>query len=273
MRKHKKEIERFANTEYGTKVWTKYKDGAWTTTSFPSWHETHNYIIADEFAELRMESERTGRPIQLRNKTGEWKTPPYDLAFTLPLENYRLKPKEEEFKYPIYKKDNGMEFVVKFTDLTVGEIVVAKPNSFTRVGYIGEGWSPHTNTHVWEDYDYVEPKEDKFKYPIYKRSKIYGYTIEFTGEQKGVIIADTEKSKGADYIIGLKSDDWVKHTNINTWEDCDYKEPTYYYKWEKLQTNDLILTSNLVTDKYAEKHNFKAEGWVKIESSKRTWDN
>ncbi|HIP15554.1 MAG TPA: hypothetical protein EYG74_08700, partial [Sulfurimonas autotrophica] len=118
MRKHRDEIKRFADTEIGTKVWYKAKDRfRWVNTANPTWKEDNEYIVDDEYAELRKESVDTGRPIQMYNPvSSKWETPAFELDFDAPIENYRLKPKEEEFKYPIYKKDKGMGFVVKFTD-------------------------------------------------------------------------------------------------------------------------------------------------------------
>lgn len=78
------------------------------------------------------------------------------------------------------------------------------------------------------------------------------------------------------YTKGYKAKNWWTHTDTDVWEDikCEELKPTYYYKWEKLNIyNDLIETTNWVTDTYAEKYNFKTTGWRKIDNSKRTWEN
>ena len=159
MRKHKKEIERFANTEYGTKVWHKANGRTrWVNMANPTWEEDDAYIVDDEYAQLRIASIGEDIPIQVYNHShSKWEIPTYKLQFDADRKNYRLKPKEEEFKYPIYKKDKGMGFVVKFTDFTIGEVVEVEPNSMTKVGYGGNYWSPHTNQRVWEDCDHEEP--------------------------------------------------------------------------------------------------------------------
>ena len=64
-------------------------------------------------------------------------------------------------------------------------------------------------------------KRKKLKYPIYKKSKINGCVVKFTGLQKGVVIKDFPNSC---YSVGYKSLVWVEHTNSMIWEDCDYKE-------------------------------------------------
>ena len=56
-------------------------------------------------------------------------------------------------------------------------------------------------------------------------------------------------------------------------EDHDYIEPIAYYRWERLSSKGEILMSNLISDKYAEENGYKEDGWIKIESSKRTWDD
>jgi len=70
-----------------------------------------------------------------------------------------------------------------------------------------------------------------------------------------------------------ESDKLIPHTNTNVWEDYDYIGPIAYYRWERLSSKGKILVSNLVSDKYAERHKYKKDGWIKIESSKRTWDD
>ena len=205
MRKHRNEMIRFANTEKGTEVWFKHKSrGEWEKEYYPYWIDDTFYVVDDEYAELRKESIDSERKIQVRNSiTHKWETPPFEPKFGGGLENYRLEP-EEEFKYPIYKKDKNCSLVIKFTGLKDGVVV--------------EGTSI--------------------------------------------------------YSVGYKADDWYPHTDTNEWEDIDYKEePTYYYQWKRDIDIGNIEISNFVTDEYAEKQNYKVEGWVKIENSKRTWED
>ena len=88
-RAHKHEIIRFANTAAGTKVWVRRGSDTWTKSSHPLWRKLFTYIVDDEYAELRMASRESGKPIQLLVGT-EWHTPTYRLDFTLPIGNYRL---------------------------------------------------------------------------------------------------------------------------------------------------------------------------------------
>ena len=51
-------------------------------------------------------------------------------------------------------------------------------------------------------------------------------------------------------------------------------EPTYYYQWEKLYPEGRIITSEYLTDETADYDGYKvSEGWRRIESSKRTWED
>ena len=54
----------------------------------------------------------------------------------------------------------------------------------------------------------------------------------------------------------------------------DVVEPTYYYQYEKLDAGE-ICTLRHVSDTVARKelHCTEANGWFKIESSKRTWEH
>ena len=77
----------------------------------------------------------------------------------------------------------------------------------------------------------------------------------------------------SDYEVGHKSNDWIPHTDTKTWEDYDYTEPTYYYRWEKLYPDGRIGISDLVTDEHANTCNYEKYGWRRVESSKRTWED
>ena len=51
-------------------------------------------------------------------------------------------------------------------------------------------------------------------------------------------------------------------------------EPTYYYQWEKLYPKRRIVTSEHLTDETADCDGYKvSEGWRRIDSSKRTWED
>ena len=136
----------------------------------------------------------------------------------------------------------------------------------------GTGWITITQpTYIkfilpLEDYR-LEPEE--FEYPIYKKARSDGSIVKFTGLKEGVIV---QKDIALMYPLGYTSDDWVEHTNTDEWEDYEYQEPTYYYKWEKLFNDGNIWSTNWMTDEYAERGGFKALGWRKIENSKRTWE-
>ena len=124
-----------------------------------------------------------------------------------------------------------------------------------------------------KDYRF-EPIEE-FEYPIYKRSTSNGCVVEFTGKTTGMVVIDTEASRriGVGECIGYKSNRWVSHTYEKTWEDYDYVETISYYRWERLSSKGKILVSDFMTDKYAEEFKYEKEGWRKIESSKRTWED
>ena len=126
-----------------------------------------------------------------------------------------------------------------------------------------------------KDYRF-EPIEE-FEYPIYKRciykANFYtGCVVKFTGETEGVIVKDTERTREFDHHIGYRLDTWIPHTDINAWEDCDYVEPIYYYRWERRYSTGIIESSDLVTDLYAKTNEYELLGWFKVESSKRTWE-
>ena len=57
---------------------------------------------------------------------------------------------QRKFSYPAYFKNIAFGFVVKFTDLTTGEVVEEDAEEDWDTGYISTKWIEHTNTSRWE---------------------------------------------------------------------------------------------------------------------------
>ena len=62
---------------------------------------------------------------------------------------------KEEIKYPIYCKLKVSSLVVKFTELTTGEVVVNN-NRHRQVGEKSTTWTSHTYTDIWQQLDVCE---------------------------------------------------------------------------------------------------------------------
>ena len=56
---------------------------------------------------------------------------------------------QRKFSYPAYFKNIAFDFVVKFTDLTTGEIIEDAKEDWD-TGYSSTTWIEHTNTSKWE---------------------------------------------------------------------------------------------------------------------------
>ena len=56
---------------------------------------------------------------------------------------------QRKFSYPAYFKNIAFDFVVKFTDLTTGEIIEDAEEECA-TGYTSTTWIEHTNTSKWE---------------------------------------------------------------------------------------------------------------------------
>jgi len=73
---------------------------------------------------LRRKSVDTGIPIQVYDTiSSEWRTPPFELQFDSDIKNYRLEPKKEEFKYPIYKRSKVAGHIVEFIGEREGVVI------------------------------------------------------------------------------------------------------------------------------------------------------
>ena len=70
--------------------------------------------------------------------------------------------KEQEITYPIYKKSKTNGVVVKFTDLSCG-FIVNRGDTLMDINDYSTTWKPHTTKSQWEDFDFIEPKEEIFK--------------------------------------------------------------------------------------------------------------
>ena len=57
---------------------------------------------------------------------------------------------QRKFSYPAYFKNIAFGFVVKFTDLTTGEVVEEDAEEDWDIGYISTKWIEHTSTSRWE---------------------------------------------------------------------------------------------------------------------------
>ena len=74
-----------------------------------------------------------------------------------------------------------------------------------------------------------------------------------------------------------KTTSTVKELRHNIVDGLKYRiksdEPTYYYQWEVKSLDGSIVISSFVTDSYAENYKYKEEGYRKIISSKRIWED
>ena len=93
--------------------------------------------------------------------------------------------------------------------------------------------------------------------------------------------AELRKASADGKIIQYKHGSEWSDTLTDSWEitidTSRYRikpdEPTYYYKWERLNNDGSISLSAYASDEYSEKYDFKLNGYIRIDSSKRTWDH
>ena len=71
------------------------------------------------------------------------------------IEALKKQSEKEEIKYPIYCKLKNSSLVVKFTELTTGEVVVNN-NRHKQVGKNFNGWVEHTDADTWQQLDVCE---------------------------------------------------------------------------------------------------------------------
>ena len=83
-------------------------------------------------------------------------------------------------------------------------------------------------------------KED-FKYPIYFKHLHSSFVVKFTALKSGEIVVNDS------YSVGSKSTTWIKHTDINTWQQLEVCEKTGFFDgqlvwcWEDDDTHSRVL--------------------------------
>ena len=157
---------------------------------------------------------------------------------------------QRKFIYPVYFKNKEFGFVVKFTNLTTGE-VVEEANGGQAIGYISTGWIEHTNTNIWEylpDYKeiakwrpkggnwYVDPLgEIEEAYSDYK-SREFGVEretreeAEYAARQMSIhnrllaYVAEFDKDWKADWTYSASQDKYFVYYNygINEYDINEY---------------------------------------------------
>lgn len=108
--------------------------------------------------------------------------------------------------------------------------------------------------------------------PLWKEENIYIVDDEWAELRRAIIDGKTVE-------FNHSVDGWVSTENIgfkveNYRIKPDVAEVIYYYQYETLTKNKVIIISYYVTEEYAKHLNYiEANGWYKIESSKRTWEH
>lgn len=106
-----------------------------------------------------------------------------------------LKVKCKNFKYPIVCRSKSYGYIVKFTSITKGEILI-NPNACSEVNKQHKDIVPHTNTNVWQEIAYDEDRNLYDKQVVwawddaYKFLRIIGF---YDAENDAIINSKTGK--------------------------------------------------------------------------------
>ena len=164
-KKHKAVIDWFYEQPDTTCVLVRNKDtNQWLGTNCPTFSENDDYLINDEYSEIR-KAIYEGKEIEmLGGSTGSWTSVKYDdpnTKFTCIREALRVNPK---LKSPVIKKDKNM--IVKFTsEHTFTIVFVFNTIGFNFMGItdfsdvIGKEFDYNINDERWEDVLYDEEKD------------------------------------------------------------------------------------------------------------------
>ncbi len=136
-----------------------------------------------------------------------------------------------------------------------------------------EVWTRHKNS------------ESKFWYLVssanWNEDRFYIVNDDYASVRK---MFTDGKSIEAKILWGNKDDKWSEYTtddsgNINGFYNgtkmifrIKPDEPVYYWEWELKEKDGIIRKSIFMTDKYVSGTRFVENGWRKVKSSKRTWE-
>lgn len=147
----------------------------------------------------------------------------------------KIYPIEPEFKYPMWFKTIDSKKVVKFSNLCFGQEIIDFNGK-----YIGDetilhnDWLPHTDIDNWVQ---VPDPELEFKYPRWFKMNGYDLIVRFDSNKSGEVI------DGIIFSIGHYSDNWVPHTDTETWTQIPEPKPTrMVYEYIHQVGDDLFET-------------------------------
>ena len=113
----------------------------------------------------------------------------------------------------------------------------------------------------------------KMRMPNWLEDTYYVVDDEYTEVRKAFYDGNQiQINKGNSYC-----ESWIDMSNSTFSLGAKYyrvkpDEPTYYWRWERLSNDGVIGLTDYITDEYAENNRIVEQGYRKIESSKRTWE-
>ena len=71
------------------------------------------------------------------------------------IKEIKALPDESEFEYPLFMKHKVNGQIIMFTSINEGCVVWKRDQEFSStIGYVSDGWIPHTNTDTWQPVPY-----------------------------------------------------------------------------------------------------------------------
>ena len=169
---HKKEMVRFIEAEQGTKVWRKDESNKykWVLLDYPSWIEESNYIVDDEYAEVRKFYHDNGYCYFNDEKS-------FNLSFWGNIEEYSTEPTKPKYWEPInheeawyisdaqYMQSNswdsqgdrslvshGLVFETEEEAQNYLNVLEAKETIKRAIFEANEGWTPDWDNYIQDKY-------------------------------------------------------------------------------------------------------------------------
>lgn len=106
-------------------------------------------------------------------------------------------------------------------------------------------------------------EKEKFNYPIYCENKDTSLVVKFTGLKSGEVAVNS-----LFHEVGKKRNDWVEHTNANTWQQLDVCEKTGFFDgqlvwcWDNEYSHRRVLLFYDVKNKSTYHYSGKRGGYV-----------
>lgn len=221
-KKHWRELKRWAEAPNGTEMWHKTENEKWVLSLFISGSDDSEYIVDDEWAELR-KAQADGKQLQYLHGS-VWTD--CELRYvdmkTSKASEWRIKP---EVEFPIYRRHRRNGYIYKFYSEKSGRIMMSDSWKTTRE--LDANLMSCFDTCIWEEVETFEHGGEIYydTQPVWcwGEKDTTARVFSFIDAKNGGVF----DSRG--HRVGIRWQhyahiDWLEKWMLQAWAKLKYKE-------------------------------------------------